>query len=134
MKYPVSNESDFRNVPKEASEIHLVRPIGFKKLSKFLETKGIQKVFLSKSTKKRLGKKTVSHLARQGIDVTVESKAGRPISVQLEKIQELVELHKDYQSFRKIEELTGIPKSTSHYLIKYAQRSKVKNKDKIVYL
>lgn len=134
MRYPVFSEKDFRSVPATATEIHLVRPLKKSSLEKLFKSRSIKEVFLSKSTKKRLGKKAKEFLKKKGITVKEEKKAGRAISINLKKVQELVELHKDFQSFRKIEELTGIPKSTSHYLIKYAQRAKVKNGNNVVYL
>ena len=55
-------------------------------------------------------------------------------NLDLEKIKQVAEYHKDHLSFRKIEKLTGIPKSTIHYLIRYAERSKVKSGKQVVYL
>ena len=134
MRYPISSPADFRTVPNNATSVHLVRPLSSKAIEKFLSGRHINSVFLSKSTKKRLGKKTVAFLKKKGIKVAEEKRAGRAISIDLKKVKELVELHKDYRSFRKIEKLTGIPKSTVHYLIKYAQRAKIKSGKNIIYL
>lgn len=134
MRYPVSNEQDFKFVPSTATEIHLVRPLKMEKLEKLFRARRIKKVFLSGSTKKRLGKKSREFLKKKGVQITEEKRAGRAISIDLKKMQQLVELHKDYRSYRKIEEILGIPKSTAHYLIKYAQRAKVKTDKSIVYL
>jgi len=43
-------------------------------------------------------------------------------------------MRKDHQTLREIERVTGIPKSTVHYLQRYAQRAKIKNGKNIVYL
>ena len=40
----------------------------------------------------------------------------------------------DYQSLREIERLTEIPKSTVHYLVKYAEREKIKKGNTTIYL
>lgn len=134
MRYPVSSEKDFRAVPKDAAEIHLVRPLKRERLEKLFSGKRIKTVYLSKSTKKRLGKRAKKFLSEKGVKIYEEKRAGRAISVDLRKLQEIVELHKDFRSYRKIEEILGIPKSTAHYLIKYAQRAKVKTNKNIVYL
>ena len=134
MRYPVSGEKDFKAVPKDAQAIHLVRPLKKERIEKLFLGRRIKTVYLSKSTKKRLGKKARQFFSQKGVKILEEKRAGRAISVDLKKLQEIVELHKDYQSYRKIEELLGIPKSTAHYLIKYAQRAKVKTGKNIVYL
>lgn len=134
MRYPVASEKDFKAVPKDAQAIHLVRPLKKERIEKLFLGHRIKTVYLSKSTKKRLGKKARKFFSQKGVKIIEEKRAGRAISVDLKKLQEIVELHKDYQSYRKIEELLGIPKSTAHYLIKYAQRAKVKTGKNIVYL
>jgi len=134
MRYPISSQADFRSVPGDATQVHLVRPLTKQSLEKLLRSKPIDTVFLSKSTKKRLGKKAREFLKKRKVKIVEEKMAGRAISIELRKVQELVELHKDYRSFRKIEEVTGIPKSTVHYLIKYAHRTKIKKGQNIIYL
>jgi hypothetical protein len=59
---------------------------------------------------------------------------GRPIQIDLEKLLEVIELRRDYRSFREIEEMTNVPKSTAHYIIKHSSRKKVKFKDLIIHL
>ena len=134
MRYPVASEKDFKAVPKDAQAIHLVRPLKKERIEKLFLGRRIKTVYLSKSTKKRLGKRARKFFTEKGVKIIEEKRAGRAISVDLKKRQKIVELHKDYQSYRKIEELLGIPKSTAHYLIKYAQRAKVKTGKNIVYL
>src|SRR3989344_4531090 len=134
MRYPVASEKDFKAVPKDAQAIHLVRPLKKERIEKLFLGRRIKTVYLSKSTKKRLGKRARKFFTEKGVKIIEEKRAGRAISVDLKKLQEIIELHKDYRSYRKIEELLGIPKSTAHYLIKYAQRAKVKTGKNIVYL
>ncbi|MBI2597853.1 MAG: hypothetical protein HYW50_01520 [Candidatus Diapherotrites archaeon] len=134
MHYPVFGEADFQTVPKDAEQVHLVRPLKKTALEKLFKGRNINVVFASKSTRQRLGKKALQLLKQTGVSLVEQKRAGRAISIDLKKLQELVELHKDYQSFRKIEKLTGIPKSTAHYLIKYAQRAKIRADKNIIYL
>jgi len=73
-------------------------------------------------------------LEGKGIRVETVSRQGRPISVPLRKMQHALELRKDFQSLREVERVTGISKSTVHYLEKYAQRAKLKNGKRVIYL
>ena len=134
MKYPVWPKTHASEIPSEINEIHLVRPLPSKKIIDLVSSKRIDRVFASKSTLKRLSKKTKNILKEKNISLEAEEKRGRPLDIPLEKVKEVVELHKDHQSFRKIEKLTGIPKSTIHYLIKYAARNKIKGDKKILYV
>ncbi len=134
MKYPVWPDTTPHEIPGEIKEIHLVRPISSKRLLEIVSKKGIRKVFSSKSSLKRLSRKTTDALEKIGVQIEIEQKRGRPLSMPMEKVKEVVELHKDYQSLRKIEKITGIPKSTIHYLLKYASRQKIKGGKKVLYL
>lgn len=134
MKYPVWPDTSLGEIPQDIAEIHLVRPIKSKKLLEIVSKKRITKIFSSKSSLNRLSKKTISELEKKGIQIEIEQKRGRALSTPLEKIKEVIELSKDYQSLRKIESLTGIPKSTVHYLLKYAIRQKIKGGKKVIYL
>ena len=89
---------------------------------------------MSKSCIARMPKKNIAMLRKKGVAIGTETRAGRPISVPLEKMQQALEMRKDYQSLREVEKVTGISKSTVHYLEKYAQRAKIKNGKRIIYL
>lgn len=81
-----------------------------------------------------MSKKTTGRLKEKNVELSLGEARGRPLNISFEKIKEVLELRKDYQSLRKIEKLTGVPKSTIHYLIKYASRQKVRGGKKVIYL
>ncbi|MDO8634555.1 MAG: hypothetical protein Q7K34_04660 [archaeon] len=134
MRFPVWPYTHAGEIPDPAEEIHLVRPLPKKRLLELVDKKKVKKVFLSKSCLSRLGEKKAKALREKGIEIIVESKRGRALGIPLDRVAEVVELHKDFQSFRKIEKLTGIPKSTAHYLVKYAVRQKIKDKNSTIYI
>ena len=134
LKYPVTNETDARKIPENAQELHLVRPVKKSSLEAIFRRCNIRKITLSKSCSKRLGAKTKKFLKERGIEVSEQQNRGRALSLDLDKIKQVAEYNKDHLSMRKIEKLTGIPKSTIHYLLKYAERSKVKSGKQVVYL
>lgn len=134
MKYSVTEHTNIATIPKDTTEIHLVRPIKKEKLELLISTRNVRKISLSTSCLKRLPKKTQKKLKEKGVSLSIEKRRGRPIGLPLEKIQEIVELRKDYQSIRDIERITDVPKSTIHYLLKYADRSKIKKGNTVVYL
>ena len=134
MKYSVTAETDLKKIPENAQELHLVRPVKKGLLEAIFKRCNIRKISLSKSCSKRLGGKTKKFLKEEGIEVVEQHNRGRALSLGLDKIKQVAEYHKDHLSVRKIEKLTGIPKSTIHYLLKYAERSKVKSGKQVVYL
>ena len=134
MKYSITADTNPKSIPESAEELHLVRPVKRGFLESILNRCRIRKISLSKSCSKRLGAKTRKFMKEKGIEVIEQQNRGRALSLDLEKIKQVAEYHKDHLSFRKIEKLTGIPKSTIHYLIRYAERSKVKAGKQVVYL
>ena len=135
MKVAVYPNTRSAEIPVETDSIHLVRPLGAKKLEKiFARCPGCRNVTMSKSCSKRLSPKSKAFLKKAGVEVHEESRRGRAIGIPLEKMARAVELRKDFQSLREIERLTSIPKSTVHYLIKYAHRDKVKKGNMTIYL
>ncbi len=112
---------------------HFSRPPRAAELRKLLGA-GQRRFFMPQSCISRLSAKARSLLEDAKAEIVVSSARGRPIDISMEKLMEVIELHKDNRAFRKIEELTGIPKSTAHYLVKYAQRQKLKRGGKVVYL
>ncbi len=83
---------------------------------------------------KRLPLKTQKKLKDKGITIALEKRRGRAIDLPMDKMLQIIELRKDYQTVREIEKITGIPKSTVHYLLKYADRGKIKKGQNVVYL
>lgn len=124
-----------KDIPKEAIQLHFVRSIKKELIEKILKKcSGLKQVTLSKSSLTRMPKKNIALIRKKNIIIRTETRAGRPISVPLEKMQQALEMRNDYQSLREVEKVTGISKSTVHYLEKYAQRAKIKNKGKVIYL
>ncbi|MCX6801258.1 MAG: hypothetical protein NTZ73_03650 [Candidatus Diapherotrites archaeon] len=134
MKYAVSNNTEVEKIPRDTEEIHMTRPIKSKTLKKLLEKCHINMITLSNSCFQRLSPKTRKIANEKGAQFAIEKKRGRAISIPLKTLLYIIELKRDYQSIREIERLTGIPKSTVHYLIKYAKRVKVKKGKEIIYL
>ncbi len=134
MKYSVNNNTSINRIPPETSEIHLVRPIKLESLKKIANNCSLRKISMSESCKKRLSKKTMQFLKAKGIEIRINSERGRAIGIPLKKMRQVIEMRADYRPLREIEETTGIPKSTVHYLQKYSQRKKIKNGKMIVYL
>ena len=134
MRYSIMPDTSPKSIPENAEELHLVRPIKKSALEAIMNRCRIRKVSMSRSCSKRMGEKTRKFMKEKGIDVIEQQNRGRALSLDLEKIKQVAEYHKDHLSFRKIEKLTGIPKSTIHYLIRYAERSKVKSGKQVVYL
>jgi hypothetical protein len=134
VKCAITDETNVQATPKDTTEIHLVRPIKKEKLDWLLANRSITRITLSSSCLKRLPKKAQKKIKDKGIGIGVEKRRGRAIDLPLEKIKEIIELRKDYQSIRDIERITDVPKSTIHYLLKYAERTKIKKGNTIVYL
>ena len=134
MKCAVNEHTSPTKIPKDTTEIHLVRPIKKELLEEILSTRAIKKISMSDSCFKRLPAKAKARLKEKGIELSMEKRRGRALNVTMEKMLEIIELRKDYQSVRAIEKVTGVPKSTIHYLLKYADRGKIKKGSTVIYL
>ena len=134
MKYSITEETNIDSIPKDTAEIHLVRPIKWEKLNSLITKCIIKTITLSTSCLKRLPSKTQKKLKEKGVTIAVEKRRGRAIDIPMDKMLQIIELRKDYQTVREIEKLTGIPKSTVHYLLKYADRGKIRKGANVVYL
>jgi hypothetical protein len=134
MRFVIYPETETRQLPANANALHLARPIAAKKLALFLEKRQIESVSCSESTAKRLKPKHKLVLEQHGLSIEIEKRAGKPIQTDLKKMQLVLEMVHDHRSLREIEKTTGVPKSTVHYLVKYADRGKVKSNGKTVYL
>jgi len=135
MIFSVAPGSGLNEVPKEAEQLHFVRPVPKKLLEGILrKCYRLETVSMSKSCLNRTPEKSLEMIREKGVRVENVKRQGRPISVPLEKMQQALEMRKDFQSLREVEKVTGISKSTVHYLEKYAQRAKIKNGKKVIYL
>lgn len=134
MKYAITEHTNIDTIPKDTTEIHLVRPIKWDNLNALITKCPIRTITISNSCLKRLPSKTQKKLKDKGITISLEKRRGRAIDLPMDKMLQIIELRKDYQTVREIEKITGIPKSTVHYLLKYADRGKIKKGQNVVYL
>ncbi len=135
MKYAITPDTDIVSIPRDADELHFVRPLRASSLKKLLKKcRNLQAVSLSESCSGRFPEKARKMLEQRNIAIKFSSNRGRAIGMDIERIKEIVGMQRDEKSFREIEELTKIPKSTAHYLIRYAERTKVKSGNNVVYL
>jgi hypothetical protein len=134
VKYSVWPDSNLNRIARETTELHLVRPLSFKKIRLFCEKRPIQKISCSPSCFQRIKPKTRNWLEEKGIGIEIQGKRGRPLKTSLPKMVVVVELAKDHRSYREIEKNLHVPKSTAHYLVKYAQRDRVKKNGSTVFL
>ncbi len=130
--YPGSRLSDF---PAESEALHFVRPVKRELLAGLLrKCQNAKRVTLSKSCLARMTDSCKRLLQESGVAVQIEKRQGRAISLPLPKMLHALEMRKDFQPLREIERVTGVPKSTIHYLARYSKRAKVKNGKRIIYL
>ena len=134
MKYAIDQDTNVSRIPRDTEIIHLVRPIKKEKFDELINTRNIKTVTLSDSCLKRLPSKAKNKLKERGIEILIEKRRGRALDITMEQMLEIIELRKDYQSVREIEKLTNVPKSTVHYLLKYADRGKIKKGNTVIYL
>jgi len=134
MKYSITESTDIEKLPRDITEIHLVRPIKKDKLLSLIAKCPIKIITLSTSCLKRLPTKTQKRLKEKGVSLAIEKRRGRAIDIPMDKMLQIIELRKDFQTVREIERITSIPKSTVHYLLKYADRGKIKKGANVVYL
>lgn len=111
----------------------MVRPVGIRMLKALLARKTLKRITMSKSCRERLSGRAGEMLKESGIAIGVEAHSGRALGMGLEKITDVVEMHRDDLTYREIEESAGIPKSTAHYLVRYAARDKLKRPGGTVY-
>ncbi len=134
MKIALYPETQVSELPEGIDSIHIVRPVTKKKLALLFKNSRISSVSMSASCFKRVSPATKSFLEKKGVKIEVKTERGRAISIPLKKMLNAIEMRRDFRSLREIEEATGIPKSTVHYLVKYSQRKKVKNGKSTIYL
>lgn len=135
MKVSVRCAADVRKVPKDAEEVHFTRPIPIDAIVKLIKKcEKLKGITMSKNSYSRLSKKAKKLLESKGISVAIVSERGNALRVPLLKIKTAIEMRRDHRPLREIEQVTGIPKSTIHYLEKYSKRKKVKSRGLVVYL
>lgn len=134
MKYCIWPNANLNQIAKETDKLHLVRPIAFKKIREICLKRPVQTISCCPSCFARLKGKTKQWLEEKGIGIKIQQKRGRPLSTPLRKMLAVIELAKDHRSYREIEKTLDVPKSTAHYLVKYAQRDRIKKNGSTVFL
>jgi hypothetical protein len=135
MLYAIRENTSVSTIPMEMEGIHLVRPISTKKLKAiFQRCANLREIGASPSVEKRLAPKAVALLKKKNVPIVRVHRAGRALKLDLGTIQKIVELKKDFLSVRKIGEMTHVPKSTVHYLLKKSKRQKVKKGKQVIYV
>ncbi len=110
--------------PQRYSAFHLSRPMPLSEIVKVVEIK--KKFTMSSSTYNRLSKKTKTFLDKSKVKISIVQKKGRPIALDPKELLKVIEYHRAGFSVRKIEQKTGLAKSTIHYLIKHSKRNRIK--------
>ena len=133
MKYCISSSKEnLSSLPKGIEEVLISRPLRLSRLKELVLEKGVKKIYCSKSCISRTPAKARKFLEEQGVVFEQECIRGKPLSTSMEKIIEFNELRKDGLSFRAIAQKLEISKSTAHYLARYSQRKKLKDKGRIL--
>ncbi len=135
MKYSFYPHTNAQNISSDTEAIHLVRPVKKEKLQKLLrKCPNLKEISLSISCEKRLSSEIKKFLKQKGIALLSEESRGRAIEISMEKMLKAIEMNKDRRPLREIEVTIGIPKSTVHYLVKYADRKKIKSGKETLHL
>ena len=135
MRCSLHGSADIPKVPIESESVHIARPLPYKSTIALLKRcKHLSIISASASTYKRLAKRVKKELEGRGIRLVISSERGRAIGIPLEKMKQAIEMRQDFRPLREVEQVTGIPKSTVHYLEKYSLRRKIKNGTTIIYL
>lgn len=121
-------------INNSCQELHVTQSFSFKTAEKiYTKCNKLTTITVSKSTRDRISPKTKKYLKSKKISLVTKKEQGRPIDIPINKLNKILEMHKDY-SYRDLEEKLGVPKSTIHYLIKKSKKKKLKNGNKIIYL
>ncbi len=134
MKDCLNSINKIKSINKDCDELHLTIAVSKKDMQKILlSCKKLKTITTSKSTKERISEATKKIIKVKGINFIIKTEQGRPIDIPIEKMQKIVEMHKDF-SYRDLADKLGVPKSTIHYLIKKSKKKKIKDGNKIIYL
>ena len=131
----IQKNSDLKKVNQSLQKIYIQRPITFKFLKKIIfKLSDLKEIYLSKSTFSRMGKKSLLFIKMKKIKTILANFKGKPLNSLVEKLTEINDFKRDALSIRKISEKTKLPKSTIHYLFKYAKKNKIKKEDLVIIL
>ncbi len=128
----ISSISDLNKISNQIEAVYFQRSPSFSLLKKIISRlQNLKKIFLNKSGFQRVSKKSQELLKSKKISLIVADMRGRAIESPSSKLSLINEYKRDALSLRKISSKTGVPKSTLHYLFRYAKKNKIK-KDNIV--
>jgi len=134
MKYSITPETSLIKIPKELDEVHFVRPPKATYLEKLINKCKLTRVSMSRSCFVRMGGRAKKLFKENEIAIIIEENRGRAIEIDMQKLVKVIGMYRDDKSFREIEEEMQVPKSTAHYLVRYAERTKIKDGEDTVYL
>ena len=84
MKYAITPDTDIVSIPKDASELHFVRPVALRNLHKLLrKCRGLQQISLSQSCSGRFPEKARKMLEQRNIAIKFSSNRGRAIGLDI---------------------------------------------------
>jgi len=86
----------------------------------------------SPSTLERLSKKTKDYLKHNKYHIIVEKNKGKPLETDPKEILQIIRAYRSGKSYRKIEKEFKIAKSTAHYLVKHAKKTKIKKGNVVI--
>jgi len=132
----IYHNTPLSELSNKTEKLYLIRPVALKKI-KSIKRKcpKLKELLMSQDSYNRLSKKVKNCLVEKEIFIKIEGMRGRAIEVSPRKLFEAIDLYNERMPLRKIGEKLGIPKSTLHYLLRYAQRTKLKDEHgKIVFL
>ena len=110
-------------VPKgKYKTYHLTRALSLHEIKKIT----CKTISCSPSTFNRLSKRVKSYLSQNKYKIKIETNKGKPLQNNPKIILRCIKLYRSGKSLRNIEKETGVAKSTIHYLIKYARKTKIK--------
>lgn len=117
------------SIPKGRYETyHLTRALPLREIKKI----PCKTISCSPSTFKRLSKKVKDFLKTNNYHIIIEKNKGKPLQINPKKILEIIKAHRLGKSYRKIEKEFKVPKSTCHYLVRYAKKTKIKKGNTVI--
>lgn len=116
-------------VPKgKYKTYHLTRALSLHEIKKI----NCKKISCSPSTLERLSEKSKDYLKENKYHIIIETHKGKPLETNPKEILQIIKAYRSGKSYRKIEKQFKIPKSTAHYLVKHAKKTKIKKGNTII--
>jgi len=116
-------------VPKgKFKTFHLTRTLSLNEIKKIK----VKKISCSPSTFSRLSEKVKNYLSTNKYKIEITKNKGKPLQTKPKEILNIIKAYRSGKSYRKIEKEFKISKSSAHYLIKHAKKSKIKKGSTII--